>query len=177
MRGRAQDPAPFALSIWACLATAAFGAGCSPGDPPATDTPTDEPQRELAIATWLRCEECVDGEREGVLAVGEAAVPALRDALLDGPPEEERLRWEADMRGLHARIRTQADNRGLEVADVDEFAQRRVENLVLRYRVRAAEALGWIGGPGARDALEEAAGAEASGGRLRERIRTVLDSM
>jgi hypothetical protein len=180
MRGRSPVRALYAL---ACLTVAALGAACSPDDP-SREAPTPGPGEttlrgtpEEAIAAWLRCEECVDGEREAILAVAEAAVPALRDALLDGPPERERLEWEADMRSLHARIRSQADARGLAVADVDEFVDRRVGNLVLRYRGRAADALGWIGGPRARAALEEAVRAESRGGRLLERIQAVLDSM
>lgn len=178
-------PSPVgALHALTYITLSALSVACSPESasddapiPGAEAGPAQESPGAV-VAAWLRCEECVDGEREGILALAEAAVPALRDALLDGPPQRERLEWEADMRSLHARIEAEADARGAGVAEVDEFVARRVENLVLRYRTRAADALGWIGGPRARDALEEAVRTESRRrGALLERFQAVLDSM
>jgi hypothetical protein len=100
-----------------------------------------------AVFRLLECIECIDGERDTVLAMGAAAVPSLRRAVVDGPAPGRMARLDSTLRA----IRTPADTRLAEAAIAEQKASFRA----LYFR-RGADALGAIGGDSARAALCQA---------------------
>ena len=101
------------------------------------------------IERWLHCEECLDGEREAVRALGAAGIPELRRALLDGPRRAERDAMVQQYRSAHRSI---PDPSSLE----SDYIGTLLEGYVASYQSRAIVGLADIGGPEARQALEEA---------------------
>ena len=123
--------------------------------------PTEELPRDEVLA-WLTCMDCIDGEAADVVGLGEEAVPELRRAL-DGPPAM--LADSVRARSLHDWERTArfSISEGQPVPmGRDEFLDEEVERFATAYRMRAADALGRIGGSRARAAL---LGATADGER------------
>jgi len=126
----------------------------------------DEPQVVAgSVLRWMQCQECIDGERAAVVAMGDSAVPDLRRLLIDGPPADfvDRVRAEA-------RTPLQRPT-GVQVPP-QTFVERVVEDFRSSYRVRASSALGLIGGPAAIAAL--CAGRAQSFGR--REVRAAIDS-
>jgi hypothetical protein len=131
--------------------TGLLAAGCQTSR--TTGTVTLTPEKSLVasrdIVTWLECEECVAGELEAVVRLDQTAVPSLVASLREGPPSARR---EVQRRHLALTYRR------LKLAMTEEqYVLRYVENYLALYRIRAAEALGAIGGPAATQALEDAA--------------------
>jgi HEAT repeat protein len=104
------------------------------------------------IVAWLECDECSEGELAAVVKLGQAAVPSLAASLRDGPSPARREQLRRHLEESHARLK----DRSRTSAAV--YVPRYTENLVALYRVRAARALSAIGGPVARQALEDALG-------------------
>lgn len=102
-----------------------------------------------AVRRWLLCEECSEGERDAVVALGDRAVGALGEAL-QAPPAE----------GLET-VRRRAEENFQRVRagrmDRSEYVAHFTENYRARYQSRAAIALGLIGTASARTLLIEAA--------------------
>jgi len=127
----------------------------------------DEMQSQSVIEAWLSCEECTNGERAAVTALGDDAVDALDGAL--GVPTQTQT----------ANINSQI-LQGLRLADsgatlVSPVAARFRENFVAARQQRAAMALGDIGSPKAIAALRRAlAAAEAR--RYRPDVIRVIEA-
>ena len=113
------------------------------------------------LDAWLTCDECINGERAAVKAIGHRAVPALSDALV-GPPLSRQ-----------ALVRAQFVNSypGIVVVGLapDVYADRLLTNYVATYQKRAAISLGDLGGNDAKAALNEAL-ARASSRSYREDV-------
>jgi len=116
-----------------------------------------------AVGAWLNCEECEDGELNAVLALGDTALPSLRQALLQGPSaaelEEARSHLMASYDGILPYWPAES---GSPPPTRDEYVRMYLSNLVARYQKRAMIALETLGGRQAIQALEEA---------LREELR------
>ncbi len=98
----------------------------------------------VSLREMMECHECIEGERDSVVARGPSAVPLLAEALLQGAPAD-RI---AEMRnGLLSLRATTALPAFTAVIDLQ------LEDFHTLYRVRAALALGAIGGTLARQAL------------------------
>jgi hypothetical protein len=102
-----------------------------------------------AVEAWFDCEECEDGQRARVRALGERAVPALERMLLDGPSRRQRRLVRRKFESIEAVARTGGVGSKQEI---DELVQAFVANR----QKRAALSLGDIGGDRARDALRRA---------------------
>lgn len=116
---------------------------------------------------WLDCGECSEGEQEAVVALGEAAVPSLVASLHDGPSPARREQLRRHLEESHARLKERSRT------GTETYVQRYTENLVALHRVRAATALGVIGGPASRQALEDAL-AEPNRDDVKQSIRAAL---
>jgi hypothetical protein len=101
------------------------------------------------IQGWLHCDECIDGERAAVRALGESAVPQLKRALLEGPPARDREVVRQEAVAAHSRA-------GVGTLTASQYAAHAVDNYVATYHERAALGLGDIGTVSARMALDEA---------------------
>lgn len=147
-------------------------AGCAPkSQPPDAETSQVPPSQVPAYPTdpvgrWMECEECDEGERQAVVAMGGAAVQTLAGYLNQGPPAERVAALEQALRGSYAR---RADTT---ISEVQWVARYRA-NYEAKYRIRAAEALGAIGGAEAQRALS---GFDTASARsdVREAVRRAL---
>jgi hypothetical protein len=133
-----------------------------------TLSPEQAAEARRQIVLWLECEECTSGELDAVVKLGQAAVPSLAATLKDGPSNARKARMEQYLNETHERYdeywKTHTedwpnpnDPTVGAPATKDVFVQGFLRNYEARYRMRAARALGEIGGDEARKALEEAA--------------------
>jgi hypothetical protein len=136
--------------IAALLNTASFGV-----QPPAQPSISD-PQRTVDL--WMNCEECTAGELQAVVKLGAAAIPSLTESLLNGVPKARR-----DAHGQFLAKRYQAlkeyekSHPDPPVAQSEqEFVNRYLDKYESLQRIRAARALGLIGGPRGRAVLDQA---------------------
>lgn len=167
-------PLAFLLSVSIVL-----GAGCGPKEPP---TPELTPEEALAaretIVDWLECDECRDGQLAAAVELGEVAVPVLAAALEAGPSPAsvELLRYRLgetwDTQSRYAETHPEAKL----ASGRDEYIQGYVDNFTAQYQVRAATALGRIGTPSARSALEAQSRQTAARTDVQEAVRTALGS-
>jgi hypothetical protein len=101
------------------------------------------------ISAWLHCDECIDGERAAVRALGERAVPQLARALLEGPPADRRDVIRQQAISAHSKA-------GVANLSASQYSAQLVDNFVARYQERAAVSLADIATPQARSALDQA---------------------
>lgn len=106
------------------------------------------PEERNTVQRWLLCEECVEGERDSVVALGDNVVKALDEAL-HGPPASGRANIRKQAEAMFARIPAPPLP---QAAYVEHY----VDNYVATYQSRAAIALGLIDTPRARAVLLEA---------------------
>ena len=122
-------------------------------------TPRVREQARVALVNWLECEECEDGELDNVLEYSELLRPSLVATLKAGPPEagRERLRLHLSKtyRELEDYGRSHPEAR-LSSKGQSEYVHMYMGNYVAQYKVRAAAALGRIGGTEARESLQKA---------------------
>lgn len=120
------------------------------GPTPVMPPPEKAVEIRTTVLAWLDCEECSEGELAAVVKLGDAAVPSLVASLRGGlaPARREQLRRHLEESYAQLQNRSQAS--------AEAYVQRYTENLVALHRVRAASALSIIGGPAARQALEDA---------------------
>lgn len=117
-----------------------------------------------ALVEWFECEECEEGQLAAVVKYGAVMIPNLRGALLEGlsPASEELLRRDLARRYDELRRYAETHPNAKPAGTREEFVELYVANYHAQYRVRAAQALGALGGEEAAKALEE-------GGRRAER--------
>lgn len=112
----------------------------------------DEPDAGVAPAVasttyrWMQCHDCMNGERDGVIALGDTAVPLLRKVLQDGPPDPHVATVARSLRELADRSRGR---------DAPDYATRVfvLSRFRSMYQLRAISALRGIGTPDAVAAL------------------------
>jgi hypothetical protein len=131
----------------------ALAAGCA-------DIPASQPQAHFqrTMAAWFECVECRDGELDAVTRLGQAAVPTLAAALRDGPSAARREEARRQSSGFYRRLAHYAQTHPearLKLSEA-EYVELYLGNMVARTQIRAAAALGEIGGSAALGALENA---------------------
>jgi hypothetical protein len=108
------------------------------------------------IVLWLQCQECVAGELQAVVHLGKVAVPTLAIIVQDGPSPaklqevRQQLSENYDSTQQYLANRPQPEQI---LMSREQYVAHSVLNLINLYKVRAALALGRIGGPEARSAL------------------------
>jgi HEAT repeat protein len=135
------------LAIEACISAQQPGRG----QPPAGGVPN-------VVDAWLECVECRDSELQAVVKLGPSAITGLSPALLNGPPPAKVQSYEKYLRQIYADMKAYEKTHPKSVVPYteDEFVKRDMAKYMNLYRVRAARALGDIGGPQAAAALEQA---------------------
>jgi hypothetical protein len=118
----------------------------------------DPARARQTLVEWLECEECTEGQLEAVVSYRQSVVPSLAATLREGPPpasiERLRLHLAATYRQLKDYERTHPESK---VSMTEEqYLQTYIGNYVALYKVRAAIALGRIGGAQATEALRAA---------------------
>ncbi len=102
------------------------------------------------VRRWLLCEECIDGELEAVVPLGDRVTSMLAQALLQGPPASGRAHIRRQARERFDRLPSPAAVGA--VRYVDHYDS----NYIASYQAHAAVALGRIGTTDARAALIQA---------------------
>jgi hypothetical protein len=118
------------------------------------------------IRRWLLCEECLEGELDRVVRLGDRAVPALAEAL-EAPPAEGRANMRRQSEDVHAGIDSPA-------VSPSGYAGHFESNYVANYQMRAARALSAIGTERAHAALVAAV---ARGSTYRPDVRRYVGSV
>jgi hypothetical protein len=158
------------LLSFAVLALALTSIQCK-GGTAVQMTPEESAQALGALTTWLECEECEEGELEAVRKYGEAVVPNLAAVASGGlaPASRALVREQLEARYDALAEQGRRDTAFAPRGTRDEFVALYLGNLDAQYRIRAARALGAIGGARARSALER-----AMGRTQREDVRTAM---
>jgi hypothetical protein len=119
------------------------------------------------VNAWMLCNECIASERDSVVSLGSAAVPALRTILINGASQ-------AHLNKLASAIRKTRgpDGAGLPPDTAALTLQLGAESAI--YRIRAADALGAIGGTAALAALCHGRAAGFPPGRVTQTIDTAI---
>jgi hypothetical protein len=122
-----------------------------PQPPPAAQAPSP-------VAAWLDCIECSAERLKALVALGDRAVPELRDALLKGPPPDRLNAQQQHLKTTYEsakKYEQRRKDRRVPYSE-QEYLRRYMERFVLRYRGQAASGLGAIATPQAKNALTEA---------------------
>ena len=124
----------------------------------AEQPPQPPPGANATIEAWLECTECNAGELQAVVKLGQPAIPRLAPSLLDGPPPAKLQSYEKYLRKMYADMKAYEKTHPKSVVPFteDEFVKRDMATYTNLYRVRAARALGEIGGPEAASVLDQA---------------------
>ena len=137
-------------------------------------TPEQQVAARRAIAAWLHCEECVDGELDALVRLGAPlAEPTLAATLLGGPsPAALAMRQHE----LHERypelVEFARSHPHVSVGmDQDQYVAAYLANFVALQRIRSAQGLAALRGPGAVQALRKAQGLD-----LRQDVREAVDA-
>ena len=140
---------------------------CQPATPTVETIPLPTSTRVLddheKVERYLNCEDCLDGELDAVLELGDRANPILIDNLVSGPsPEtlqsvERGLRESYNQMAEYAKI--QEDRTLRPRQSQDEFVRTFLDNLAAQYQTRSVNAIALIGDEAtiekARSLLEE----------------------
>lgn len=156
----------FAILLGSCLATVK----CEQGGPRPL-TPQQATQNRHKIVDYMECEECDDGELEAVVKIGAMAIPTLAATLREGPSPTQIEMYRRHLTTTYRALKAyELTHPTVAVPGTEEqYVNTYLDNYVALYRIRAATALGNIGGLDARRALEEASLAP-----LRDDVRTVV---
>jgi hypothetical protein len=110
------------------------------------------------IVAWLDCVECTPDQLRAVATLGDRAVPAFRDTLLNGPPQDRLDREQKHLETTYAAMkeyeRQHPDSRV--PFTQQEYVQLYTQKYVLLNKMRSARALGAIATVAARDSLKSA---------------------
>ncbi len=111
--------------------------------------------QEVLIA-WFECEECNEGELRRVVALGRKIVPTLGATLQQGPAPASRELYRLRLRDAYDELQAYARSHPEEKIDLpsrDKYVTTYLDNYIATYKIRAAKALGAIGGTEATAAL------------------------
>ena len=160
----------YAHAIWllAALQLAFWTPTYADGDAFKNDlglTPQQAADARKVIVAWLECTECSDGELQAVLQIGPLVVQTLAAVLKEGPSLAKREQFRQHLVDSYETTQTYLKTRPKPswiLINRDAYVAQYIENYVTLYKVRAATALGKIGGPIARSALQDALKSEKS---------------
>lgn len=131
---------------------------CKKGGTGTPPSPAEAAQIRHSIIAYLECEECMDGERAAVVKLGRTAVPTLAAALREGPSDVQLELLRRHITNTHRKLKEyeQTHPEAKPLRSVEFYVKLYTDNYLALHQSRAATALGAIGGPEARRALEEA---------------------
>lgn len=117
---------------------------------------TSDAQRTLLL--WLECDHCPPQLLDRVVRLGPEVIPYLRAALVQGVSSMRLLDAARSLRSQYGKLvdykRTHPNS--LSFPTERDYITTHLLHLTVQYQIRAARALGAIGTPVAKDALEEA---------------------
>lgn len=132
--------------------------GCASIKPHQQLSPEKAAEVRRMIVAWLECEECEEQQLEKVVALGTVAVPTLAATLKQGPSTASRELFRRHLADTYEQLVVYASKHPQDKLPMsrEQYIKTYMENYVALYRMRAARALGAIGNPAARRALEDA---------------------
>lgn len=139
-----------------CVIEVSLGQPSLPVKPTAM---TKELQRiRTTILAWLECIDCLDGQLQSVVALGETAVPHLIAALLLGPSPASRYEMSQHLARSYQSLKQRAATHPnfQFKSNQQEYVDDYMDNYIATYRIRSSIALGKIGGGEAEEALRTA---------------------
>ena len=121
-------------------------------------TPEEAVRAQAIIIGWLECIDCRDKELENVTRLGTMAVPSLIASLRQGPSDAHRENMRRHLTTLYSLLMNANDKQAARQPTMTEtaYVDHHLKGHLNHYRSRAAIALGQIGGPDAKAALQEA---------------------
>lgn len=129
------------------------------------------------LAAWLDTEHYDVGHLASLKKHGQTVVPSLVAALESGPSAAKRELARRTLEDQYETLAKYAHSGGkFQLRSKVEYLQHYIGNFETLYRIRAAQALGAIGGSEARTALEAAAG-KAGRENLRKEIQRALEGI
>ena len=110
------------------------------------------------LDAWLECVECNEGELQAVVKLGPSVVADLGRSLVSGPSDAKSDSYKRYLRKMYADLKANEKSHPERVVPYSEqeFVNREMVKYANMYRVRAARALGEIGGPEAAKLLDQA---------------------
>ncbi len=110
------------------------------------------------IEMWLECIECDQGELKGVATLGALVTPSLIATLKAGPSQAKREIMRLHLKGSYKRLTEykHTHHANAPTESESEYVAHYLNNYHAQYQIRAAIALAEIGGPTAKQAIEEA---------------------
>ncbi len=112
-------------------------------------TPTQVLEDSEVVERYLNCEDCLDGELEAVLELGEKASPILLEFLASGPSPETLRSTEKGLNETYAQMaeyaKIQEDRTLRPRQSQDEFVRTFLDNLNAQYQTRSVRAIVLIG--------------------------------
>jgi hypothetical protein len=112
-------------------------------------TPTEVLEDHEVVERYLNCEDCLDGELEAVLELGDRASPILLEFLASGPSPETLRSTEKGLNETYAQMAEYAkiqEDRTLQPRQSqDEFVRTFLDNLNAQYQTRSVRAIVLIG--------------------------------
>jgi HEAT repeat protein len=129
------------------------------------------------LAAWLGSEDFDAARLAPLKKYGQAVVPSLVSALVTGPSPAHREAARRSLERQYDRLAKYAQDGGrFQLRSKPDFVEYYMGNLGTLYRIRAAQALGAIGGPEAKTALAAAAG-KAGREDLRKEVQRALEGI
>lgn len=128
------------------------------GTPKDTLSPQEYTDLRHALIAYMECEECENGELEALKKFGEKAVPSLTATLNDGPSPAKTETYRKQLEQAYTDLsnyNAQNKENKIEMSQ-EQYISTYMENYVALYKMKAARALGAIGGANAKNALEAA---------------------
>jgi hypothetical protein len=138
------------------VTTALFILMAVPGMPQKIEPQQAEAGRQ-ALVEWFECEECEEGQLERLVKQGQAVVPLLRGALLGGASRASNELQRRDLEVRYDELLKYSKTHPVAKlgSSKESFVSSNLARLNAQYQVRAAQALGAIGGASSKRALEE----------------------
>jgi hypothetical protein len=152
---------------------------CQPRQqPPASLSVEQSAAARTALVAWFECEECTDGELDAVVKYGDAIVPSLAATLEGGlsPSKREEVRQHLQETYRAMVEYAKQGKRDLPQLSEQQYSDTYLGNTDSLYRIRAATALGRIGTPASRAALDSALKLKNLRPDVRRRVESALKS-
>jgi len=112
-------------------------------------------EQRAQIQAWLECDDCLSGELDSVVGMGSRAIPALAAYLSDGPSRERLQALQRYLETVHRQLSLLSTDSGGSpyLPTRREFISEYLARYREMYQVRAAIAVGEIGGKKAKGTL------------------------
>jgi len=148
------------LGLWGLETTDSLVLAASGSGQPQLQLTT---QTQKVLLEWFECEECTIGQLQAVVLLNKyQSVPSLAEALSIGPQPSRIVIEDSRLKKRYAElVEFKQSHPDTLLIDKRSFIKIHLAQLTTQYQLRAAIALGQIGGPLSKQALEQASNMDA----------------